>query len=133
MLSSTLVPIISEGRFSLLELLVYDIVKFYGTDGSCRIVSIKIPKKRKQLFDQHGLKNCFIDNTKIFDPCYLCRKTIPENKCHRFRTIRGISCHIISPEHKLTDSIDDILKALRKVERKSIFDQLTRKEIHDGF
>ena len=112
---------------SLLESLDYD-VKYYN-DGienhdNYRIESIKIPKERKRFLSEKGIKNCFIDDSKIHDPCQICYKTIPDYKCHRFRTIRGISCHIISPEHKLTDSIDDILNTLREVERKSILDQL---------
>jgi len=126
MISKFVLAIISEWS-RILESLDYD-VKYYN-DGkenhyNYRVESIKIPNERKRFLSEKGIKNCFIDDSKIHDPCQICHKTIPDNKCHRFRTIRGKSCHIISPEHKLFDSIDDIINALREVERKSILDQL---------
>lgn len=126
LLSSTS-PSIKPKWSSLLELLDYE-VKFYN-DGienhdNYRVESIKIPKKRRKFLSENGIKNCFIDNSEIYDLCQICRKTILDYKCHRFNKVRGICCHIVSPEHKLFDSINDILNALRAVERKSILDQL---------
>lgn len=124
MLSSTVLPIILEWS-SLLEPLDY-VVKYSGIEhfDTHRIMSIKIPLQRRKILRDNGIKNCFLDNTKIYDHCTLCLKTIPEQKCHRFRVVKGLSCHIVSSEHKFFESVDNILHTLREAERRSIFHQL---------